>query len=949
MRLRTVFLLCFAAASLPAVGWSVWTAVRAQEEWTNAASAVRAAVAMGDALHLIETLSIERGALQERALSDGPTADDLAAIAARDDALLDRAQRSMRAAGLPDEAVTRTREILTTARGEVAAAIVVPLSERDPNLLQTIMVQLHERLDVVNAALTVAGREAERADSRVGALVTVGSLAVEMRGAAGWRSTVLSAWMGGRVLSVAQLDDEMYVTGEVHHAWDRLQRQVVIVGEPPRLAAAIAATREGFFRQAEPRYLEVLAMARAGAGRPMTLPAWRKWTVEALQGTLLARDAAITEAVDYGTAAVHRAKTAMAIAVASMLGTIGLGAGALLVLLRRLVLPVQTLTAAVTRIAGGDVAAEVPERGRHDEIGAMAAAIEVFRKNAVELRWTNLRFDAALSNMSHGLSMYDADERLVVVNPRLCEIRGLPPGSLRPGMTLREVMEVEIAAGHYPGRTPDEACAERRSFKRKCPPGTALDEVRGDRIVAVASRLLPEGGWLSTFEDVTERRRGEARIIHMAHHDALTGLPNRTLFQVRLEEALARSRRGEPFAVLYLDLDRFKAVNDTLGHQVGDALLQEVTQRLQSELRETDTVARLGGDEFAILQTAANPPWSASILARRLIMALGAPYEIAGHPVNVGVSIGIAVATGEADAPATLLKNADLALYRAKADGRGTWRFFELEMDASMQARRLLELDLRRAVAEGQFEVHYQPVLDAQTRRITGFEALVRWCHPERGFVLPTAFIPLAEEIGLIGPITEWVLNQACSDAKSWPDDIRVAVNLSAVQIRAGRSVVDMATRALRRSGLPSARLELEVTETAMLHETETTLATLHLIQTLGIAVALDDFGTGFSSLSHLRLFPFDRLKIDQLFVGGLGLVRTDCAAIVRAVMDLCAGLGIAVTAEGVETEAQLAWLIAEGPVEAQGYLFSAPVPAEMLPALIAKLERDAARADAIA
>jgi diguanylate cyclase (GGDEF)-like protein len=944
MSLKTVFLLCLAVACLPGVGWSAWIAGRAQSEWTSAAVAVRMAEAMGDALQLLEVLSLERGLLQERALSEGPVAGDLAAIAARDDALLDRARRSMRRAGLPDEAVTRSREILLIARTQVAEAIVHPLAQRDPGLVSSISVQLYERLAAVEGAMARAEREAALADARVGALVTVGSLSVEMRTAAGWRSTILSGWISGRTLTPGQLDEAMYMTGKVQYAWERLQRQVLIVGDPPRLAAAIIATRDGFFRLAEPHYREILAIARGGGERPTTLPAWRLWTVEALGGTLLARNAAISEAIEYGTAVVVEAKTHMAIAAASTLSLLLLGAGALLVLLHRLVLPVQRLTAAVTRLAGGDVATLVPECGRRDEIGAMAAAVEVFRENAVELRRTNLRFDAALSNMSQGLAMYDAEERLVVSNARLCELKGLPVGSLRAGMTFRDVAEVDMAAGHFPGRTLDEACAERRAFMAADGATISFDEMRGERLLAVTSQPLSDGGYLFTLEDITERRRNEDRIAHMAHHDALTAMPNRVLFHARLREALARGRRGECFSVLYLDLDQFKAVNDTLGHSVGDALLRAVSDRLLAEVRDTDTVARLGGDEFAILQTGTDQPRQASVLAERLIASLGAPYQIDGHQVDIGVSIGIAMAEEGEDSD-TLLKNADLALYRAKADGRGTWRFFEPEMDAHIQARRLLELDLRAAMEAEQFEVHYQPILDLRTRRLTGFEALVRWRHPVRGLVSPAEFIPLAEEIGLIGRLGEWVLLRACQEAMLWAGDIRVAVNLSAVQLRVGRTLAGIIGAVLGDTGLPAARLELEITETAMLRDSEETLVTLHRLRKLGIAIAMDDFGTGFSSLSHLRRFPFDRVKVDQSFVRGLDAGESDCTAIVRAIITLCADLGIAVTAEGIETNAQLNWLAAEGPIEAQGYLFSRSVPAEDVPALIETLARDAALA----
>jgi diguanylate cyclase (GGDEF)-like protein len=935
MSLKTMFLLCFAVACLPGAGWSTWIAIHARSEWLHATAAVRMAEAMGDALHLLEVLPVERGLLQERALSDGPIAGDLAAVAARDDALLDRAEISMRRAGLPVEAVIRSREILVAARARVAAAILRPPAERDPGLVPGLMVLLYERLAQVDNAVALAEREAAQADPRVGAIVGVGSLAVEMRAAAGWRSTNLSAWMGGAVLTPAQLDDAMYITGKVAYAWERVQRQVLLVGDPPRLAAAVAATRDGFWRLAEPRYREVLAIARAGGERPMSLPEWRRWTVKELEGTLFVRDAAIAEAMDYGAALAFSAKLHLATAAASALGLLALAACALLVLLRRLILPLQRLTAAVTRLADGDVSAPVPERGRSDEIGAMAAAIEVFRANAVALGRTNLRFDAALSNMSQGLAMFDTEERLVVSNARLCEMKGLPPGSLREGMTFREILALDASAGHFPGRTLDEVYAERRGLNGASQAIFSSEETRGEKLIAVTSQPVSDGGWLLTLEDITERRHNEARIVHMAHHDALTGMPNRVLFQARLEEALAQGRRGGGCALLYLDLDQFKAVNDTLGHPVGDALLQAVSIRLQAEIRETDTVARLGGDEFAVLQTIVEQPAHATALAERIIDAVSAPYQIDEQQINIGVSIGIAVAGGENEHSDTLLKNADLALYRAKLDGRGTWRFFEPEMDAHMQARRLLELELRRALEAEQFEVHYQPVLNLRACRLAGFEALVRWRHPERGLVSPAAFIPLAEEIGLIGPIGEWVLLHACKAATGWNSDIKVAVNLSAVQFRAGRKLADMVAAVLRDTGLPADRLELEITETAMLRDTEETVATLHRMRDLGVAIALDDFGTGNSSLSHLRRFPFDRVKIDPSFVRSLGETGSECGAIVRAIMTLCETLGIAVTAEGVETEAQRNWLAATGPIEAQGYLFSRPVPSEAVSALI--------------
>ncbi|MBV9777632.1 MAG: EAL domain-containing protein [Acetobacteraceae bacterium] len=939
MRLRTVFLLCFAAASLPALGWSVWTAADAWARWSHATAAVRAAEAMGQALYLVEALSVERGALQERSLSDGPGVENLADIAARNDALLDRAQRSLRAADLPDEAVTKAREILGAARARVAEAVRRPLAERDPALVPDIMAQLYDRLGAVEAAVALAEGATARASASVGALVEVGSLAVDMRAAAGRRSSHLSGWVGGRPLTQRQIEDLTLLTGQIQHAWDRLRRQVAMTGSPPRLVAAMAATRDGFFREAEPVYRSLAAVARAGGKPPLSLRDWRRWTIAALPGVLPARDAAVAEAVAHGSQIAAGARTRLFTAVGAIAAALGLAAAALLVLLGRLVLPVQRLTASVARLAAGDVKARVPGLGRRDEVGEMAAAVEVFRENALALGRTNLRFAAALDNMPHGLAMYDAEDRLVVMNARLCETIGLPPGSVQPGMTLREVMGVCMAAGHFPGRTLDEVCAERRIVSPQTPAESAsFEEVRGDKVLAVSAQLMVGGGCVFTLEDVTERRQAEARIAHMAHHDALTGLPNRVLFRARLEDALARTRRGEAFALLCLDLDRFKSVNDTLGHAVGDALLRAVTARLRAALRGTDVLARLGGDEFAVLLPAMREPSEAADLARRLVEALSAPCEVEGHQVLAGASVGIAVARRDGSCPDTLLKNADLALYRAKADGRAAWRFFEPEMDARTQGRRRLELGLRHAVAEGEFELHYQPVVDPRTRRPTGFEALLRWNRPGCGVVSPAEFVPVAEDVGLIVPIGTWALRRACAEAARWPDGLRVAVNLSPAQFRAGEALIDTIADALAASGLARGRLEVEITEGVMLQDTEETLATLRRIRALGVAVAMDDFGTGYSSLGYLRRFPFDKVKVDRSFVQGLDEGGGgDCAAIVRAVTGLCAGLGVATTAEGVETERQLAYLTQEGCTEVQGFLFSRPVSAAEVPSLLAR------------
>ena len=521
--------------------------------------------------------------------------------------------------------------------------------------------------------------------------------------------------------------------------------------------------------------------------------------------------------------------------------------------------------------------------------------------------------------------MFDADQRLVLCNRRYAEIYELSPDQVTLGTTLLEIIRHRVGNKLLSDMSPEaivDAMLRRRNDTHFA---EFYSQLSDGRCIAITVQPMADGGTVSTHQDITEQRRSEAKIAHMAHHDALTGLPNRTLLDERLEHAVAHAKRGEIVATHLLDLDYFKNVNDTLGHPVGDKLLRMVADRLRRLVQEGETVARMGGDEFAIVQVQVAQPSDATALAQRVIEGVSEPYEIDGHQVVVGASVGISVSVTDGPSPDLLLRNADLALYRAKSGGRGTLRFFEPEMDAQMQARRLMESDLRRALVGHEFEVHYQPIVNLQSNEISAFEALIRWQHSERGMVSPAAFIPLAEEIGLIVPLGEWVLRTACSAAARWPDHTKICVNLSPVQFRS-RGLVEVVIGALATSGLRPGRLELEITETVLLADTEATLAVLHQLRGLGVRIAMDDFGTGYSSLSYLQTFPFDRIKIDRSFVKG---IAEDIGSlnIVRAVAALAKGIGMATTAEGVETQEQLDAVKAEGCTEMQGFLFSRALP----------------------
>jgi diguanylate cyclase (GGDEF)-like protein len=640
---------------------------------------------------------------------------------------------------------------------------------------------------------------------------------------------------------------------------------------------------------------------------------------------------------------------AMLAGITAML--VGLAAAAALwAVVRRL----GGITGAILRLSRHEPDVAIPGRADPGPVDDMARAVAALARDVHELErreeaqaQTRQLLDAALNSMVQGLVTLDRAGTLQVWNRRLAVLLRLPDDLLRPGIALAAVLAV----------CPDGAAAAL------APPVDATAEGHQGVVALGNAQVLRaqwvrmgDGGWLGTFEDITRQHRSEARLVHLARHDALTDLPNRAALREAIARAMTQARQsgahGESVVAVHsVNLDRFRAVNESLGHEVGDALLRQAAERLRRAARAGDTSARIGADGFAVVQTVtAQPanaqPAGAEAFAHRLIAVLSAPYEIGNTTVVVGASIGIALADPEAAAPDPaevahgadiLLRNADLARQRARADGGGTACFFEPEMDEQARARRDLEIDLRQALERDEFDLHYQPLVSVRTRRISGFEALLRWRHPQRGMVRPDIFIPLAEEVGLIGTIGDWVLRRACAEAAGWPEEVSVAVNLSPLQF-ARDGLVEQVEAAIAEAGLAPSRLELEITERVLLRESADTLAILHRLRGLGVRISMDDFGTGYSSLSYLRSFPFDKIKIDKSFVHGLdaGADDGEADAIVRAIAGLGRSLGIATTAEGVETVAQLNALVADGCTEMQGYLFSPPRPAAEVAGLLA-------------
>jgi diguanylate cyclase (GGDEF)-like protein len=586
----------------------------------------------------------------------------------------------------------------------------------------------------------------------------------------------------------------------------------------------------------------------------------------------------------------------------------------------------KTVSLTSTAIAGGgwvSMHEDITDRVRHEE---------AMFQQATELARTNMRFNAALSNMTQGLCMFDDHKQLVVWNDRYAELYQVPPHLLKVGTPYEAIVTDRISRGVLKGETGARAIETKvAALTGLSSDSSRTDELADGRFVLLTRQPMEGGGWLSIIEDITERRRAEAEIVHLARHDALTGLANRAEFNAKLEQASKRMKRGGgAVTVMMLDLDRFKAVNDTLGHPAGDQLLIEVGRRLQSKIRETDVLARLGGDEFAIIQEGGSSQHEGAIaLALRIIDAIAQPFDLDGHEARIGTSIGIALAPENAVEPEELLKSADLALYDVKANGRNDFRLYHPTMLEFAHTQQSAESELRNAIAREEFELHYQPVVDVKTRRLCGVEALIRWRHPTKGLIAPDRFIPLAESTGLIVPLGDWILQRACADAASWPAHIKIAINISAVQFKKG-NLFDVILCTLVETGLAPERLELEITETSLLENQEAHLVTIRQLKNLGISIALDDFGTGYSSVTYLTSFPFDKIKIDRSFTQG-ALTRRDCAAVVSSVLALAHGLGMVTTVEGIETEEQLKYMREAGVDLAQGYLFSRPVPISQL------------------
>ena len=631
---------------------------------------------------------------------------------------------------------------------------------------------------------------------------------------------------------------------------------------------------------------------------------------------------------------------ASAIAAFILIGPLGLA------ITRGVLSRLTRITNYMTRLAQDAQIEKVPSSVDQDEVGDMARAVEVFKNHAIELQDRKVQLesvivqlDVALNNMTHGLCMFNAERRLIVCNTRYAEMFNLPQELTKPGTLLQRILDFRMAHG---SRTEHADAAHVEEFSGGTQAFTVTEELPDGRVIAISRQPMPDGGWVAVYEDVTERLRAEARIAYLAKHDQLTELPNRVQFREQFDKALKNSAPTGRIALLCLDLDGFKAVNDSLGHPIGDQLLKIVAQRLRKCLTKTDLAARLGGDEFAVVQCGSDGDHDGGLLASRIIEAVSAPYVIEGKQIIINGSIGIALAPQDGEDADVLLQNADMAMYCAKIDRRGSYQYFSPAMRMRIEAKRSLELELRRALTEGRLDVHYQPVVDSNGN-VRSFEALTRWFHPQSGEIPPAKYIPIAEESGLITALGEWTLRTACTAAATWPRDIKIAINLSPRQFTTG-NIVQTVISALANTGLAADRLEIEITETVFLENNANTISILRQLHELGVRIIMDDFGTGYSSLSYLRSFPFDKLKIDRSFVEGLGNTE-ESLAIVRAILMLAKSLQIGVVAEGVETAEQFRILRSEGCEAFQGFFFSRPESVDKISSMLARCNRQIAQA----
>jgi diguanylate cyclase (GGDEF)-like protein len=952
--IRTILGLLIGMIGLLLIAVSVETLLDAGDSYVSSRKVAALSAISKPLLTSLIAARVERGTLANALIGENPIdADSVHVIAdARREADTSYAQAMGGLAhtdlpGLADIAATLRASHAAAAalRARADAAVRQPAAARDPAIMRDEPVVFQRWVDATLAASEFVEPALMLTDPRIDQLLSIKRAAWAIRSSGGLiMNRSEAAVSSGHPWGAADIAAARENRGRVLQAWTTISAAMARSDAPAAIkAAAMAAERDflGFFNGEEKGYVD-----RLEAGGMLTIgfaELQRRDTVAAVAIATVARTA-LSIMVQVADDAAKRAATILLLHAAALAAAVGLVGGALALVRRRIIGPLQSMTDTMRRLAAQDVSVDIPSLGRGDEIGAMAAAVQVFKDSIAEglviaaerertrstMHVQNIRFAAALGNMSQTLCMFDAADRLVVGQARLAELLGIASDALAPRLPL--------AAADLPTADARAVFATMARLRAEGRRGSDVQTLADGRTLSVSYASMQDDGWLVTLEDVTEQRLAEARIVHLAHHDVLTGLANRVLFHDRLGEAVLRCRRGARSAVLYLDLDHFKAVNDTLGHPVGDALLRAAAGRLREQLRDTDTIARLGGDEFAILLADVTEPEQTSSVTSRLIEAISAPYVFGSEQVVIGTSVGIALIPDDADDAEQIMKCADMALYHAKTEGRGRFRFFEAGMDARMQARRALDLDLRAALAEDQFQLHYQPQINLATGMVSGFEALVRWAHPRRGMVSPGDFIPLAEETGFIVPLGRWVLQHACADAVTWPGAPKVAVNISPVQF-GSRSLVEDVTAVLAATGLDPHRLEIEITETVMLEDIDSVLAILCQLRDLGVGVALDDFGTGYSSLSHLRRFPFSKVKIDRSFIDGLGK-GGDCDTIVAALVDLCERLGMATTAEGVETAAQLEQIAAFNCTEGQGYFFSRPRRADQVAELCRTFSR---------